>query len=89
MKLKIKHGDTVQVTTGVDKGKSGSVLDINPLKLKIKVQGVKMLTHYDRQEGLVKKESYIDYSNVKLVKAAAKTAKATKKSTAKSTSKNA
>lgn len=81
MKLKIKKGAVVEVTAGSDKGKRGSVLEINPNNLKIKVQGVRVQTHYDRKEGLLKKEGYIDYSNVKLVeqakpKAAAKAKKA-------------
>lgn len=87
MKLKIKKGDTVQVIAGQDKGKKGSVLSISPTKLKIKVEGVKVMTHYDKKDGLKKSEGYIDFSNVKLVESAAKTKKtAAKKKTA---SKNA
>ena len=85
MKLKIRKGDTVQVTAGQDKGKKGSVLEVKPTALKIKVQGVKVQTHYDKKDGLLKKEGFIDYSNVKLVeKSAAKEKKTTKKSAAKS-----
>lgn len=75
MKLKIKKGDTVQVITGNDKGKKGSVLELKPSALKIKVQGVKVQTHFDKKEGILKKEGFIDYSNVKLVE---KTSPATK-----------
>lgn len=71
MKLKIKKGATVQVITGQDKGKKGSVLAIDSAAMKIKVQGVKVQTHYDKKDGLLKKEGFIDYSNVKLVEAAA------------------
>jgi large subunit ribosomal protein L24 len=81
MKLKIKKGDTVQVTTGSDKGKKGSVMEVKPLAMKIKIQGVKIQTHYDKKDGLLKKEGFIDYSNVKLVEAAAKEKKAVKKTT--------
>lgn len=81
MKLKIKKGDQVQVITGSDKGKKGAVLEVKPLAMKIKIQGVKVQTHYDKKDGLLKKEGFIDYSNVKLVEAAAKEKKAAKKTT--------
>jgi large subunit ribosomal protein L24 len=64
MKLKIKKNNQVKVITGSDKGKIGQVLAIDPKKMLIKVEGVKMMTHYDRKEGLVQKEGYIHYSNV-------------------------
>lgn len=79
MKLKIKKGATVQVTTGSDKGKKGSVLAVDAKNMKIMVQGVKVQTHYDKKEGLLKKEGFIDYSNVKLVEAASKEKKTSKK----------
>ena len=82
--MKIKKGDTVQVLTGGDKGKKGTVLEVKPSAMKIKVQGVKVQTHYDKKDGLLKKEGYIDYSNVKLVESKAKEKKTSKKATAKS-----
>ncbi len=85
MKLKIKKGDTVQIITGSDKGKKGTVIEVKPLAMKIKIQGVKIQTHYDKKDGLLKKEGFIDYSNVKLIEVAAKEKKAATK-TAKKTS---
>lgn len=79
MKLKIKKGATIQVITGSDKGKKGSVLAIDAAKMKILVQGVKVQTHFDKKDGLLKKEGFIDYSNVKLVESASKEKKTTKK----------
>ncbi len=67
MKLKVKKGATVEVVAGADKGKQGKVLGINKSKLKIRVEGIKVMTHFDKKEGLQKKEGFIDYSNVKLV----------------------
>ena len=87
MKLKIKKGATVQVISGSDKGKSGKVLEIKTEPLKVKVQGVKVQTHFDKKEGLLKKEGFIDYSNVKLVAASEKVTK--KKAKKKSASKSA
>ena len=84
MNLKIRKGDTVQVISGQDKGKKGTVIEVKPTALKIKIQGVKVQTHYDKKDGLLKKEGFIDYSNVKLVETATKEKKATKKTSAKS-----
>lgn len=84
MKLKIKKGATVEVTAGADKGKRGSVLEITRSPLKIRVQGVRMQTHFDKEDGLNTKEGFIDYSNVKLIEqAAAKKAKKKKKAARK------
>lgn len=82
MKLKIKKGSTVEVIAGADKGKRGSVVEVDPRKMKLKIQGVKILTHFDKKDGLLKKEGFIDYSNVKLIEAAAKKESTKKKSTA-------
>lgn len=84
MKLKIKKGDTVEVIAGAEKGKKGEVLEVNPGKLLIKVNGVRIQTHYDKKESTLKKlEGYMDYSNVKLVDKVAK--KTTKKKVASKT----
>ena len=83
MKLKIRKGDTVQVLTGGDKGKKGTVIEVKPSAMRVKIQGVKIQTHYDKKDGLLKKEGFIDYSNVKLVESKAKEKKTTKKASAK------
>ena len=82
--MKIRKGDTVQVIAGGDKGKKGAVIAVNPTAMRIKIQGVKIQTHYDKKDGLLKKEGFIDYSNVKLVEKATKEKKAAKKTAAKS-----
>ena len=84
MKLKVKKGDTVQIIAGADKGKKGAVLSLDKKKLKIKVPGVAVKTHFDEQEGLKQLESFIDYSNVKFVSAATAAKKAKKKAASKS-----
>jgi large subunit ribosomal protein L24 len=84
MKLKIKKGATVQVIAGADKGKKGTVLEIDSRKLRIRVQGVKVMTHFNKQDGLKQIEGFFDYSNVKLVEGpAASEKKSSKKATAK------
>ncbi len=72
-KLKIRKGSTVQVIAGQDKGKKGTVLAVDSVKMKIKVQGVKVMTHFDKKDGLKQVEGFFDYSNVKLLEAAAAT----------------
>ena len=79
MKLKINKGAKVQVITGAEKGKTGTVLDINKDTMRIRVQGVKVQTRHSKKDGLVKSEGYIHYSNVKLVEAAATKKKGEKK----------
>ncbi len=70
MRLKIKVGDEVQVITGSDKGRKGSVLEVQPLKRKIRVKGARVQTLFDKKEGILKREGFIDRSNVKLIKSA-------------------
>lgn len=81
MKLKIKKGATVEVIAGSDKGKRGAVLEVVPAKMMVRIQGVRMQTHFSKQDGLQKREGLIHYSNVKLVEAAPEQKK--KKSAAK------
>lgn len=87
MKLKIKKGATVQVIAGSDKGKKGKVIEVSPSQMKVKVEGVKVMTHFDKKDGLKKLEGFIDYSNVALVEGAAPKGK--KPAKTKSTSKSA
>lgn len=88
MKLKIKKGATVEVISGSDKGKRGKVLVITnkDKSLRVKVSGVKIMTHFDKKDGMKKMEGFIDYSNVKLIENATPEKKTKKKAAA---SKNA
>jgi large subunit ribosomal protein L24 len=83
VKLKIKKGDTVQVISGSQKGAKGAVLALDSQKLKVKVQGVRIQTNFDKKEGIVKAEGFIDYSNVMLLEKAAKEAKKASKAKSK------
>ena len=77
-KLKISKGATVEVITGSDKGKRGSVLQVDESRMRIRIQGVRVQTKHTKQDGLMKTEGFIDYSNVKLIEAAAPKKKAEK-----------
>jgi large subunit ribosomal protein L24 len=82
-KLKITKGAKVEVITGADKGKRGEVLEVDKTALRVRVQGVKVMTKHSKKDGLVKSEGFIDYSNVKLVEAAAPAKKKTTKAKSK------
>ena len=65
MKLKIKKGDVMEVIAGSEKGKKAKLLEVNRKALKVRLEGVKIQTHFDKKEGIQKKEGWIDYSNVR------------------------
>lgn len=66
LKCKIKKGDTVVVTTGQDTGKVGKVLKVFPAESKLIVEGVRLMTHFQKESagGQQKKEAKIHVSNV-------------------------
>ncbi len=71
--MRIKRNDTVQVMTGRDKGKRGTVIEIVQDKCLVKVSGIGLVTkHYKaRRQGeqstIKKQESFINLSNIMLV----------------------
>ena len=70
-KLKIKKGDNVVVITGRDKGKSGTVLRVDPKESRVLVQGVNVVKRHSRPSagqtgGIVDMDMPIDISNVAL-----------------------
>lgn len=73
-RAKIKKNDQVVVIAGRDKGKRGRVLEVAPLKGKIKIEGAGIIKRHQRANqqtnrggGIIEKESYIDISNVQLI----------------------
>ena len=72
VKLKIKKGDRVVVTTGKDKGKSGQVVRVIPDENRAVVSGVNVAKRHQRQTaqqegGIVNKELPIHISNLALI----------------------
>jgi large subunit ribosomal protein L24 len=71
--MKIAKGDTVQVITGNDNGKTGRVIKVFLAKDKILVEGINIVKKHSRptqdnpQGGIIKKEAAIHISNVMLV----------------------
>jgi len=71
-KFKIHRGDTVYVTTGKDKGKSGQVLEVLRKDRRVIVQGVNIVKRHMRPSmaqtgGIVEKEASIAISNVAIL----------------------
>tara|TARA_X000001036_G_scaffold435511_1_gene476867 strand:- start:251 stop:556 length:306 start_codon:yes stop_codon:yes gene_type:complete len=71
--MKIKKGDTVQVISGADSGKTGRVIKVYLDTDKVVVEGINMVKKHTRptqdnpQGGIVEKEASIHVSNIMLV----------------------
>lgn len=72
-KVHVKKGDMVVVLTGKDVGKKGKVLNVEPHKGRVFVEGVNIVKRHTRptqkmpQGGIVEKEAPVASSNVMLV----------------------
>jgi len=70
MKQRIKKGDTVEVISGVDAGKRGTVMDVDAEKGRALVEGVKLIKRHERpnpnnqQGGIVEKEALVHLSKL-------------------------
>lgn len=80
MALKIRRDDTVIVTTGKDKGKTGKVLRVDPANERVYVEGLNMVKRHLRPQqlrntqnaptaagGVIEQEGPIHVSNVALL----------------------
>ena len=68
--MRIKKGNQVKVITGKDKGKTGEVIEINRKDNMIKIKAINMIKKHQKptkenKGGIISKESFIHYSNVK------------------------
>ena len=68
--MRIKKGNQVKVIAGKDKGKTGEVIEINRKMNTIKVKAVNLVKRHtkptkENKGGIISKESFIHYSNVK------------------------
>ena len=70
LKMRIRKGDTVQVITGKDKGKTGQVIKTLPIENRVIVEGINLRTRHvkPKQEGesgsIVTEEASLHASNV-------------------------
>ena len=71
--MKIKKGDTVQVISGADYGKTGRVIKVYLDTDKVVVEGINMVKKHTRptqenpQGGILEKEASIHVSNIMLI----------------------
>ena len=68
--MKIKKGNQVKIITGKDKGKTGEVIEISRKLNMIKVKAIYLIKKHQKptkenKGGIISKESFIHYSNVK------------------------
>ncbi len=71
-RLAVTKGDTVQVLSGDDKGKRGTVLRVYPKSGRVTVQGVNLIKKHQRatqtaEAGIVEREAPIHHSKVMLI----------------------
>ncbi|MBA3712999.1 MAG: 50S ribosomal protein L24 [Pyrinomonadaceae bacterium] len=73
-RARIRKGDQVVVITGRDNGKRGRVLEVLPVKGRIKVEGVAIQKKHQRANpqnnrggGIIDREAFISISNVQLI----------------------
>ncbi|ATW27126.1 50S ribosomal protein L24 [Candidatus Formimonas warabiya] len=71
-KVHVKKGDTVLVITGKDAGKKGKILEVQPKKSRVIVEGMNIVKRHTKptqaapQGGIVEKEAAMASSNVML-----------------------
>ena len=68
----IKKGAQVQVICGKDKGKKGEIIEIFRKKNRAKVKGINIIkkhekTTKEKKGGIISKENFIDFSNLKVL----------------------
>jgi large subunit ribosomal protein L24 len=73
MAARIRKGDLVEVTTGKDRGKRGTVLRVHVARERVTVERVNIVKKHQkpnattRQGGIIEKEASLHVSNVALV----------------------
>ena len=85
IKTHVKKGDQVIVISGAAKGAQGTVIEVQPAKNRVLIEGVRMIKKTVRpsqdkpQGGIIEKEGPVHISNVRLVETKAKKEPAGKK----------
>ena len=70
--MNLKKGTQVKIITGKDKGKTGEILEINRKLNKVKVKTINLIKKHlkptkENKGGIISKESFIHWSNVKSI----------------------
>ena len=66
----LKKGLKVKILSGKDKGKTGEILEINRSSNKVKIKSINMIKKHlkptkENKGGIITKENFIHFSNVK------------------------
>jgi len=73
VKMHVKKGDTVMVSSGKEKGKSGKILSVNLDKKTVIVEKINFVKRHSKpsakapQGGIIEKEGRIHISNVNII----------------------
>jgi large subunit ribosomal protein L24 len=74
VEINVRKNDRVVVITGKDKGKTGRVIEVQPRKRKVLVEGVNVVKRHNKadtrrgvQGGILERESPINISNVMVI----------------------
>ncbi|AVQ97662.1 50S ribosomal protein L24 [Oceanobacillus picturae] len=68
--MHVKKGDKVKVISGKDRGKEGTILEVNPAQERVLVEGINMMKKHAKpsqenpQGGILNQEAPIHASNV-------------------------
>ena len=66
----LKKGTQVKIITGKDKGKTGEILEIDRKLKRVKIKAINMIKKHlkptkENKGGIITKENFIHFSNVK------------------------
>ena len=68
MASQFKKGSKVKIISGSDKGKTGAIIKYYTKKDELLVEGVNIKTHFDKKDGLLRKEFPIHICKVQPAK---------------------
>jgi large subunit ribosomal protein L24 len=73
-KVNVRKGDEVLVLTGANRGDTGRVIEVDPVKMVARVEGIRRVKKHqkpdrarNRQGGIVEMEAPIHISNLKVI----------------------
>jgi|TARA_B100001057_G_C22558266_1_gene836214 large subunit ribosomal protein L24 len=66
----IKKGTQVKIITGKDRGKTGEILEIDRKQKRVKIKSINMVKKHlkptkENKGGIISKENFIHFSNIK------------------------
>ena len=79
--MMIKKGIKVKILAGKDKNKDGEIIEIDRAKNRVKVKGINFVkkhvkTTKEKKGGIITKENFLHFSNIKIIQNVEKIKKA-------------